>query len=98
MKDPTRLPDDLPVPVSTQDTPHQQEAAQRLDLPYALLSDEHLQFARALDLPTFEADGVTLLKRLTMFIADGRIEDVLNPVFPPDRSASDALLKLAALR
>jgi peroxiredoxin len=83
--------------VSTQDTPYQQEAAERLHLPYALLSDERLELARELRLPTFDADGMTLLKRLTLFIEDGTIEDVIYPVFPPDRSAADALAKLNAL-
>jgi peroxiredoxin len=83
--------------VSTQDTPYQQEAVERLNLPYRLLSDERLELASALGLPTFEADGVTLLKRLTLFLFDGVIEDVIYPVFPPDRSAADALAKLAAL-
>src|SRR5918997_2777811 len=60
--------------LSTQDTDYQQEAAGRLHLPFALLSDEGLQFAGALNLPTFEADGKTLIKRLTLVIEDGRIE------------------------
>jgi peroxiredoxin len=34
---------------------------------------------------------MTLLRRLTMVIRDGRIEGVLYPVFPPDRAASDVL-------
>ena len=38
--------------LSTQDTAYQQEAANRLHLPFPLLSDERLQFASALDLPT----------------------------------------------
>jgi peroxiredoxin len=83
--------------VSAQDTAYQQEAVERLHLPYPLLSDEQLELARALDLPIFQTDGMTLLKRLTLFVSDGRIEDVLYPVFPPDRSAADALAKLAAL-
>ena len=82
--------------LSTQDTAYQQEAVERLHLPYPLLSDERLELARALQLPTFTVEGLTLLKRLTLFLNDGRIEGVIYPVFPPDRSADEALAKLAA--
>lgn len=77
--------------LSTQDTAYQQEAATRLHLPFPLLSDADLALARALQLPTFEAAGLTLLKRLTLVIEEGRIAHVLYPVFPPDRSAADVL-------
>ena len=82
--------------LSTQDTAYQQEAAQRLHLPYPLLSDERLELATALGLPTFDVDGMTMLKRLTLFLRDGVIESVIYPVFPPDRSAEQALARLAA--
>jgi len=81
--------------LSTQDTAYQQEATERLHLPYPLLSDERLEFATALGLPTFEVDGITLLKRLTLFMRDGAIDSVIYPVFPPDRSAEQALARLA---
>jgi peroxiredoxin len=77
--------------VSTQTTPYQQEAAERLHLPYLLVSDEKLTFARALNLPTFEFEGETLIKRLTLIVDDGVITHVLYPVFPPDKSAADTL-------
>jgi len=80
--------------LSTQDTAYQQEAAGRLHLPYLLLSDERLELAIALGLPTFEVDGITLLKRLTLFLRDGAIQSVIYPVFPPDRSAEQALARL----
>jgi peroxiredoxin len=73
--------------LSTQDTAYQQEVVERLHLPFRILSDENLDFARALKLPTFEIQGMTLIKRLTLVIHDGRIEHVFYPVFPPDTSA-----------
>ena len=82
--------------LSTQDTAYQQEAAERLHLPYPLLSDERLELATSLRLPTFEVDGITLLKRLTLFVRDSVIESVIYPVFPPNRSAEQALARLAA--
>ncbi|MGE5186765.1 MAG: peroxiredoxin [Acidobacteriota bacterium] len=77
--------------LSTQDTDYQREAAVRLHLPYALLSDHDLALVRALRLPTMEVAGHTLIKRLAMVIDDGRITKVFYPVFPPDRNASDVL-------
>jgi peroxiredoxin len=82
--------------LSTQDTAYQAEAAARLRLPFALLSDEHLRLTRALRLPTFEVDGMTLLKRLTLVLRAGTIERVFYPVFPPDRNAGDVVAWLSA--
>jgi peroxiredoxin len=81
--------------LSTQDAAYQREAAERLHLPFPILSDERLEFAAALRLPTFEVAGMTLLKRLTLVIDQGRIEHVFYPIFPPDRNASDVLAWLA---
>ncbi len=76
--------------LSTQGTEYQREAAERLHLPFAILSDEDLKLTRAMNLPTFEAGG-TLLKRFTLVIKDGVIEKVFYPVFPPDRNAGDVI-------
>jgi peroxiredoxin len=76
---------------STQDTEYQREAATRLHLPFALLSDSDLALAGSLGLPTFEVDGMVLLKRLTLVIDEGWIEKVFYPVFPPDRSAEEVV-------
>ena len=75
--------------ISTQSTEYQREAAERLCLPFELLSDAELRFARALGLPTFEADGMTLIKRLTLVARDGRVEKVFYPVFPPGANAAE---------
>ena len=77
--------------LSSQDTAYQREAAERLRLPFALLSDLTLSLAGALDLPTFEAGGRTLFKRLTLVIRDGVIEHVFYPVFPPNEHARQVL-------
>jgi len=84
--------------LSTQDTAFQQEAANRLHLPFAILSDETLAFARALTLPTFDVAGMTLLKRMALVIDDGVITKVFYPVFPPDRNAADVIAWLQASR
>jgi len=84
--------------LSTQDTAYQREATGRLHLPFPLLSDERLGLARAMRLPTFEAAGMVLLKRLTLVLRDGAVEHVFYPVFPPDRSAADVVAWLSAGR
>ncbi len=77
--------------LSTQGTDVQRELVERLHLPFALLSDDRLALARALNLPTFMADGIERTKRLTLVIDDGRITHVFYPVFPPDRSAAEVV-------
>ena len=75
--------------LSTQDTDYQREVVDRLHLPFPLLSDARLELTNALTLPTFEVDGLTLIKRLTFVINDGLIETVFYPVFPPDSDAAN---------
>lgn len=84
---------------STQDTAHQAELKERTHLPYQLLSDEKLQLAEAMKLPTFEWQGqdgfgggkLVLLKRLTLAVEDGKVVKVFYPVFPPDESANEVV-------
>jgi peroxiredoxin len=71
--------------LSTQPTDYQTEAATRLHLPFALLSDENLRFTHALRLPTFQVKGWTLTKRFTLVLHHQKIEKVFYPVFPPDK-------------
>jgi len=84
--------------LSTQDTPYQQEAAARLHLPFPLLSDEMLALTKALNLPTFTAAGMTLLKRMALVIDDGTIMQVFYPVFPPDKNAEEVTAWIAKPR
>jgi peroxiredoxin len=73
--------------LSTQTTDYQREMAKRLHLPFEVLSDARCAFVDALRLPTFEVEGMRLVKRLTLIVRDQRIEHVFYPVFPPDESA-----------
>jgi peroxiredoxin len=82
--------------LSTQDTAYQREAAERLHLPFSILSDDKLELTKALRLPTFVAAGMTLLKRMAWVIEDGKIIKVFYPVFPPDKNAGDVLAWLKA--
>jgi peroxiredoxin len=82
--------------LSTQDTAYQREAATRLHLPFAILSDEKFALTKAMRLPTFTTCGMTLLKRMAWVIDDGTITHVFYPVFPPDKSAADVISWLQA--
>ena len=82
--------------LSTQDNAYQSEMAERLHLPFPVLSDDGLELTRAVNLPTMEVAGLTLIKRLALIVDDGRITHVFYPVFPPDRNAGDVLTWLKA--
>jgi peroxiredoxin len=84
--------------LSTQDGAYQREVAERLHLPFAILSDAKLELTRALKLPTFEVDGMTLIKRMAWVIDVGVMTKVFYPVFPPDQSADEVLRWLRAHR
>jgi peroxiredoxin len=77
--------------LSTQTTDYQREMAERLHLPFGVLSDAEFRFVDALSLPTFEAGGMRLVKRLTLILRDGRIEHAFYPVFPPNESADQVV-------
>ena len=82
--------------LSAQDTAYQREFAERMSLPFAILSDPGLRLGELLRLPMFEAAGQRLYSRLTMVILDGRVEHVFYPIFPPDRHADEVLSWLRA--
>jgi peroxiredoxin len=84
--------------LSTQTTDYQREAVERLHLPFAILSDAEMELTRALNLPTFSVDGMTLIKRMAWVIDDGVITKVFYPVFPPDKSAGEVVSWLQASR
>src|SRR5262245_44449323 len=75
--------------LSTQTTAYQREMAERLRLPFAILSDASFALQRALALPTFATGGVTYLKRLTLALKGGAIERIYYPVHPPAAHARE---------
>jgi peroxiredoxin len=77
--------------LSTQTTDYQRQMAARLHLPFEVLSDARFALIEALRLPTFEVDGMRLVKRLTLIVRNQRIEQVFYPVFPPDESAAQVI-------
>jgi peroxiredoxin len=82
--------------LSAQPLADQVEFAERVGLPYPILSDPELRLAAALGLPTFEVAGMTLYRRITLIARRARIEKVFYPVFPPDRNAADVVAWLEA--
>jgi peroxiredoxin len=77
--------------LSAQSLTDQAEAAERLRLPYPLVSDPELRLARLLELPTFTVDGMRLYRRLTLVVRDGVVDHAFHPVFPPDAHAGEVL-------
>lgn len=77
--------------LSSQDTAYQSEVTERLSLPFDMLSDPDFVLADALRLPTFEAGGNRLFKRLTLVVRAGVIEHVFYPIFPPNEHAQQVL-------
>jgi peroxiredoxin len=84
--------------LSTQNTEYQREAVDRLHLPYQLLSDADLCFAKALNLPIFEVDRQQLIKRITLIVTAGKIVKVFYPVFPPYKNADEVISWLKTAR
>ena len=71
-----------------QATDYQKEMADRLHLPFPVVSDANYEFQKALNMPTFLAGGMTLLKRVTLIANNGVIEAVHYPIFPSDSDAA----------
>jgi peroxiredoxin len=82
--------------LSAQTLDEQVELAERLGISYPVIADPALQLRDALGLPTFEFEGATLYKRVTLILEAGRIAKVFYPVFPPDRNAEEVVAWLAS--
>ena len=77
--------------LSAQPLADQAEFAERVALPYPVVSDPGLELAAALGLPTFEVAGMRLYVRLTLIARRGTIVKTFYPVFPPDRNAVEVV-------
>ena len=76
------------IGLSVQTTEYQKEMADRLHLPFPVVSDVDYEFQKTLNMPTFETVGMTLLKRVTLIVNHGVIEAVHYPIFPSDSDAA----------
>src|SRR5215469_3806466 len=84
--------------LSSQDSPYQREAAERLHLMFPLLSDVELKLKSAIGLPTFFTSGMTLYRRMALVLEDAAIVRVFYPVFPPDKNAEEVMAWLRQRR
>lgn len=77
--------------LSLQTSDHQRDARSRVEPQYHFLSDAEQVFTSGLGLPTFEVEGKTFNKRLTLVLLSGKIEHVFYPVFPPGEHAEEVI-------
>ena len=77
--------------LSTQTTEYQKEMTERLHLPFPVLSDEKLEFAKQLNLPIFEVENMKLIKRITLILKDNEIIKYFYPIFPPDKNVEQVI-------
>ena len=77
--------------LSTQTTDYQKEMTERLHLPFPVLSDEKLEFAKQLNLPIFEVENMKLIKRITLILKDNEIIKYFYPIFPPDKNVEQVI-------
>ena len=82
--------------LSSQTLDEQLELAERLHMPFPVIADPEMELGAAIGLPTFEFEGATLYKRVTLILEAGRIAKVFYPVFPPDKSAEEVVNWLRA--
>jgi peroxiredoxin len=77
--------------LSVQTLEDQIEFAGREHMPFPVIADPERKLGAALRLPTFEFEGVTLYRRVTVVAERGAIAKVFYPVFPPDRNAEEVI-------
>ncbi len=77
------------IGVSSQGARAQLALATREALPHIVLSDDRLELAQEMGLPTYEADGACLYERLTLIVRNGRVEKVFYPVPDPATHAAE---------
>ncbi|HEY8639013.1 MAG TPA: peroxiredoxin [Solirubrobacterales bacterium] len=82
--------------LSAQSLDEQREFAVREQIPFPLLNDWELCLADDPGLPTFEAGGMRLYKRLTLIAREGTIDEVIYPVFPPGSDAAKTVALLGS--
>ncbi len=82
--------------LSAQTLEEQVELSERLGILFPVIADPELRLCDALRLPTFDFEGSTLYKRVTLAFEAGRVAKVFYPVFPPDRNAEEVVAWLAS--
>lgn len=83
--------------LSTQTTEYQREMANRLHLPFLVLSDANFEFCEAMKIPTFDVNDMRLVKRVTIIADKGKVISVHYPVFPSNADAAWVISELSSL-
>ena len=86
--------------LSVQSLDDQIEFAERNHIPYPVIADPERKLGAALRLPTFEVEGVTLYKRITLVVGGVRSGEGLLPGVPagPERRRGRRLAALPRLK
>jgi peroxiredoxin len=82
--------------LSAQTLDDQTEFAERNAIPYPILADPERRLGAAMRLPTFEAGGSTLYKRMALVVEGCAVAKAFYPVFPPNENAAEVLSWLEA--
>jgi peroxiredoxin len=77
--------------LSTQPLDEQLEFAERNKIPYPVIADPERKLGAAVRLPTFDVEGLTLYKRITLVVEACGVAKVFYPVFPPDANAAEVV-------
>ena len=79
------------IGISTQSVDELEKASSLRNILQTLVSDNNLKFQEKLNIPTFQFEGKTMYKRLTLIVKESKIIKVFYPVFPPDRHIFEIL-------
>ena len=74
----------IPIGITTQTIEEIKEMTARLKILHDILSDQNHKFIKNLNLPTFQVEKKTYIKRITMIVENSIIKHVFYPIFPPD--------------
>ena len=84
--------------LSGQTLEEQIEFAEREHMPFSVVADPERKLGAELRLPTFDFEGATLYKRVTLVLEAGVVAKAFYPVFPPDQNAAEVVAWLEGRR
>jgi peroxiredoxin len=83
--------DTMPIGISSQHIDELSEISKVRGFSQVILSDNNLEFHEKMNIPTFQVDGKTMYKRVTLVVQKSKIIKVFYPVFPPDKHIFEIL-------
>ena len=81
--------------LSIENSEYRKEMVERLHLPFLVLRDVNFKFCDAMRLPTFEVNGMRLLKRFTLIAESNIVVKVHYPIFPSHSDAACVIEQLS---